>query len=283
MTIQEMKERKKELGYSNAMIAKLSGIPLGTVQKIFSGATSAPRYDTLRALEAVLKFGSASGATKTSDTPGTPGTFNAQIAAAGASTICETALAYTCRQQGEYTLEDYYNLPEDKRFELIDGVIYDMTAPSSMHQLIAGFFYNQFFNHITANKGGCLPMISPLDVQLDCDDRTMVQPDVIIVCDRSKVINRCVYGAPDFVLEVLSKSTRRKDMIIKLNKYMDAGVREYWMIDPEKQSVMIYDFANDNFRHITGFAETVPVAVLDHQCQIDLAALLDYIGFLYEK
>lgn len=126
-------------------------------------------------------------------------------------------------------------------------------------------------------------MISPLDVQLDCDEKTMVQPDVIIVCDRSKIINRCVYGAPDFVLEVLSKSTRRKDMIIKLNKYMNAGVREYWMIDPEKQSVMTYDFANDNFRHITGFTETVPVAVLDNQCQIDLAALLDYIDFLYEK
>lgn len=283
MTIQEMKERKKELGYSNAMIAKLSGIPLGTVQKIFSGATSAPRYDTLRALEAVLKFGSASGAARTSGTPGTPGTFNAQIAAAGASTICETALAYTCRQQGEYTLEDYYNLPEDKRFELIDGVIYDMTAPSSMHQLIAGFFYNQFFNHITAHKGGCLPMISPLDVQLDCDEKTMVQPDVIIVCDRSKIINRCVYGAPDFALEVLSKSTRRKDMIIKLSKYMNAGVLEYWMIDPEKQSIMIYDFTSDNFRHITGFTETVPVAVLDNQCQINLAALLDYIHFLYEK
>lgn len=271
MTISEMKERKKELGYSNAMIAKLSGIPLGTVQKIFSGATSSPRYETIRALEAVLKFSSA------------PGTPNPQLTAAGASSVCEATLTYTFRRQGEYTLEDYYNLPKDKRFELIDGVIYDMTAPSSMHQLIAGFFYNQFFNHIASKKGDCLPMISPLDVQLDCDEKTMVQPDVIIVCDRSKVINHCVYGAPDFVLEVLSKSTRRKDMIIKLNKYMYAGVQEYWMIDPDEQSVMIYDFTTDHFRHITGFTETVPVAVLDNQCRIDLAALLGYIGFLYEK
>ena len=72
-------------------------------------------------------------------------------------------------------------------------------------------------------------------------------------------------------------------MIIKLNKYMYAGVQEYWMIDPDEQSVMIYDFTTDHFRHITGFTETVPVAVLDNQCQINLAALLDYIHFLYEK
>ena len=271
MTIQEMKQRKKELGYSNAMISALSGVPLGTVQKIFSGATTAPRYETLRALEQIFEH-------NTPSSPVPPANTNS-----GVSYVCEPVLAYAAKQQGEFTLDDYYKLPEDKRFELIDGVIYDMTAPTSAHQLIAGYFHYQLLNHIMSRNGNCLPMISPLDVQLDCDDKTMVQPDVIIVCDRSKVINRCIYGAPDFVLEVLSKSTKRKDMIIKLNKYMNAGVREYWMIDPENKTVMIYDFEHDYYTQYNDFKDTVPVAVLDAQCQIDLAALYEHIRFLYEK
>ena len=70
----------------------------------------------------------------------------------------------------------------------------------------------------------------------------MVQPDVVIVCDRDKIEDRCIYGAPDFVIEVLSKSTRKKDTVIKLNKYMNAGVREYWMIDSAQKKVIVYDF-----------------------------------------
>lgn len=269
MTIQEMKERKRELGYSNAMIAKLSGVPLGTVQKIFGGATSSPRFETLRALEQVLKEDITPSMPKTSAT--------------GASSVGEAVVPYFAKKQGEYTIEDYYNLPEDKRFELIDGVIYNMTAPSSPHQLIGGYIYNQLFNHIASKKGSCLPMISPLDVQLDCDDKTMVQPDVVIICDRDKVIRRCIYGAPDFVLEVLSPSTKKKDTVIKLHKYMNAGVREYWMIDPDKKKVMIYDFEHDNYPVIMGFDAVVPVAVLDNECKIDFRALYDYISFLYEK
>lgn len=266
MTIQEMKERKKELGYSNAMVAELSGVPLGTVQKIFSGATAAPRYETLRALEAIFHTPSSSSYSVNSDAP---------------CSLQESAAPYLTKKQGEFTLEDYYNLPEDKRVELIDGVIYDMTAPTTIHQAILGRICNQLLNHIDAKGGTCVPMVSPVDVQLDCDDKTMVEPDVIIVCDRSKIIRRCVYGAPDFVLEVLSKSTRKKDMFIKLNKYRDAGVREYWIVDPDKKAVIVYDFEHDDYR-LAGFDEKIPVSVLDGECVIDFAQLYDRISFMYE-
>ena len=164
MTIQEMKERKKELGYSNSTVAELSGVPLGTVQKIFSGATASPRYETLRALEAVLKKKSVYPFSE-----GNPFKFG------------ESVMPYLTKKQGEYTLKDYYNLPEDKRFELIDGVIYDMTAPTTIHQSILGRVHANLLYHIDAKGGQCIPMISPVDVQLDCDDKTMVEPDVIIV------------------------------------------------------------------------------------------------------
>lgn len=258
MTIQEMMERKKELGYTYARLAELSGVPLGTVQKIFSGATASPRYDTLKALEQIL---------------GKPQN----------SYVREPQPAYMAKKQGEYTLEDYYNIPDDIRVELIDGVIYDMTAPTSPHQLIAGFIHAKLLGHVMYSKGMCLPMISPLDVQLDCDEKTMVQPDVVIVCDRDKITERCVYGAPDFVIEVLSKSTKRKDSFVKLNKYINAGVREYWMIDPMKKRVIVYDFEHDEYPILYGFDSKVPVQIWEGKCVIDFQEVYEHIRFLYER
>ena len=113
MTIAEMKERKIQLGYTNEMIAELSGVPLSTVQKIVAGVTEKPRYETLRAIESILNR--------------TPG---------GAGRVCEEASPYMAKRQGEYTIEDYFKIPDERRVELIDGVIYDMTAPFSVHQMI---------------------------------------------------------------------------------------------------------------------------------------------------
>lgn len=258
MTIQEMKERKKELGYTFPQLSELSGVPLGTLQKVFNGTTTSPRYATLLALERVL------GETQT-------------------YYVREAQPTYLSKKQGEYILEDYYNIPEDNRAELIDGVIYDMTAPTSIHQLVAGYIYAKLLGYATAHKGMCLPMISPLDVQLDCDNKTMVQPDVIIVCDRDKIIERCVYGAPDFVIEVLSKSTKKKDSFIKLNKYQNAGVREYWMIDPMKKRVIVYDFEHDEYPILFGFDAKVPVLIWDSKCIINFQEIYEHIRFLYDR
>ena len=263
MTIQEMKEKKKEIGYTYSQIAELSGVPLGTVQKIFNGSTSSPRYDTLRALEKVFQL--------SFDEPKKP-----------TDMIREASAPYFVKKQGDYTLEDYYAIPDDIRVELIDGVIYDMSAPTSVHQLLTGFLFTQFMNHVMKEKGSCLPIVSPIDVQLDCDDRTMLQPDVVIVGDRKKVVHRCVYGAPDFVLEILSPSSRKKDSIIKLNKYMNAGVREYWVVDPEKRLVLVYDFEHNNFPIIYGFDSQIPVRIWEEKLVLDFREASDHIQFLYE-
>ena len=199
-------------------------------------------------------------------------------------TVHEAVAPYLTKRQGEYTIADCDNLPEDVRTELIDGVIYYMSAPTIAHQSIGGYVYTQLFNHIRSKRGQCLPMIAPVDVELDRDNKTRVQPDVLIVCDRSKIINRCVYGAPDFILEVLSPSTKKKDMSIKLYKYLDAGVKEYWMIDPDKKKLMVYDFREGEqmFPSIYGFDQTVSISVLEEPCEIDLKDLYEYIAFLYE-
>ncbi len=160
MTIQEMCQRKQQLGYSYEKIAELSNLPLSTVQKVLGGITKSPRYDTLRALESVFEKPTA-------------------------QMIAEAPLSYSYgKKQGEFTLEDYYRIPDDIRVELIDGVIYDMAAPTSLHQLICLEIASALREYIRKNRGNCIPLASPVDVQLDCDEKTMLQPDVLIVCDR---------------------------------------------------------------------------------------------------
>ena len=142
--------------------------------------------------------------------------------------------------------------------------------------------YKKFLDFVMENKGPCFPFISPVDVQLDCDDKTVVQPDVLVVCDRSKYKNGRVFGAPDLVIEVLSPSTRRKDMQLKMYKYSEAGVREYWMVDPEKKVVVQYDLEHLEIPTIYNFQSEVPVLIWDGACRIDLREMVETIGFLWE-
>lgn len=260
MTIKEMNDRRKELGYSYEKLAELSGVPMGTVQKVLGGITKSPRYDTLIALERVLQ-------------PHEP------------LMIRESVVVYGGKRPGEYTLDDYYALPDEDRVELIDGVLYNMSEPTSMHQVIAGKIYNKIDSYITNKKGKCVPIISPIDVQLDCDNKTMVQPDVIVVCDRDKFRKGVVYGAPDFIVEVLSPSTAKKDMGLKLTKYADAGVREYWVVDPKKERVIVYVMSEEDYYNIAlySFHDEIPVYIFGNECIVNFQEIQDYIGFLYEK
>ena len=271
MTVDEMKEKKRQLGYSSEKLAELSGVPLGTVQKIFGGFTKAPRYKTLQALEKV--FVEAEQKEDLNTGAYVPGKQNVMM-------VHEPAAAYHTggmKGQGEYTIDDYFSLPEEKRAELIDGVLYDMASPSVIHQLIAGQIFVQLNVFLRKKKASCVPCIAPVDVQLDCDDRTMVQPDVLVVCDREKIRKSGIFGAPDFVAEILSKATRRKDMVVKLAKYAQAGVREYWLIDPDKQNVLVYDLKNMEFPSIYGFDAEIPVTIFGGECKVNMRDIQEYM------
>lgn len=264
MTLEEMKARKKELGLSNKEIAKRSGVPLGTVQKIFGGVTEAPRMETVIALERVLRRESDGYAAGFSG----PGRIDY---------VAEPVSAYNAgpsflhiKKQGEYTLEDYYALPDDRRAELIDGVIYDMAAPTYEHQIISGELSYQLQDFVKKNGGKCRVLTAPFDVQLDKDNRTMVQPDIMVICDLDKVNSRGIYGAPDFVVEILSPATAKTDMTIKLYKYMSAGVREYWVVDPESRQIFVYRKKEESILLETcTFDDAVPVGIWDGRCRVD--------------
>ena len=259
MTLEEMKERKRQLGYKNEQIAEWSSVPLSTVQKVFSGATQSPRYGTLRAIEEVL-----------TDAPA-----NASLM------VREPVVKYGApieKKQGEYTVADYYAWPEDERIELIDGVIYDMGAPSWKHQGIVGEIFFALRQYVKKNNGKCQVGLSPIDVQLDCDNRTMVQPDVMVICKSERINKRNVLGAPDLAVEVLSKSTRHKDMTIKLKKYTEAGVREYWIVDPWDERIIVYDLENDIHVALYTFDNEVPVRIFEGKCVVDFREMKDYVG-----
>ncbi len=186
------------------------------------------------------------------------------------------------KRQGEYTLEDYLALPDDQRVELIDGVIYDMAAPTLIHQAIGDDLQTLFNAYIRKKHGQCRAFTSPVDVQLDCDDKTIVQPDVLIICDPSKLRRERIYGAPDLVVEVLSPGTSRKDRILKLTKYKKAGVREYWIIDPDRKRVFVYELEKGDGCRIYSFADTVPVGIYDGDCVVDFAQIYEGIRILYD-
>ena len=181
------------------------------------------------------------------------------------------------KKQGEYTIEDRNALPEDHPSELIDGVIYNMASPALRHQSISGSIYHQLWNYVDAHDGNCTPFIAPTDVRLDRDERTMVVPDVFVICqpddgrmDNEKYIN----GAPDLIIEVLSPSTRRKDMFIKLLKYEEAGVREYWVVDPKKEKVIVYIFGEESDVSLYGFDSEIPVDIYQGDCRIDFKRIV---------
>ncbi|MBR6473670.1 MAG: Uma2 family endonuclease [Firmicutes bacterium] len=269
MDIERLKKRKAELGYTNKDIAELSGVPLGTVQKVFGTVTKTPRRDTYLALAAVLD---------------PEYVYNVQ---SNANYVREIALAYDAvvkkKKQGEYTIEDYYALPDERRVELIDGVIYDMISPTGEHQIIAGEVYCQLMACAEEHGMECMPFISPIDVQLDRDKKTMVQPDVIIVCDLGLMTKRVVYGAPEFVMEVLSPSTKSKDILIKLRKYKEAGCREVWIVDPDKKTVTVYDFRDEDWPDIYTFDDSVPVAISEGKCSVDFRKVEKKIGWMFRK
>lgn len=243
MNLEKMKQRKKELHLTNQELAERSGVPLGTVNKIFSGATKSPKYSTLLALETVLGM-----------------YFYHDEDGPYVSMVQEEARSYGAK----YTAEDYYALPEKVRAELIDGQFYYMASPGRIHQEVLGELHYYVKDYIRRKKGKCRVYASPFDVRLDKDNKTVVQPDLSIVCNTELLDEKGMKGAPDFVAEVISKSTGKKDYTLKLGKYWNAGVKEYWVIDPLKEKIVTYRFEEDDVDiKLYGFKDKVPVGIYE--------------------
>ena len=187
------------------------------------------------------------------------------------------ACAVPRKKQGEYTLEDYYALPDDIRAELIDGELIFLEAPSSIHQELIGELFFEIKLYIRTNNGPCKILPSPLDVQLDCDNRTMLQPDISVICHRDRIVKKGVYGAPDLCIEIVSPSSRKRDYEKKRMKYQNAGVREYWIVYPKTESVLCYFFEESNESHSYTFDDKIPVRIYDSNLVINFAKIKEQL------
>ncbi len=145
-----------------------------------------------------------------------------------------------------YTTEDIYALPDGERAELIDGTVYSMAPPSRKHQHIVGELYRIIANYIKGKNGSCEIYPAPFAVFLNQDNKTYVEPDISVICDENKLSDRGCEGAPDWIIEVVSPGSRRMDYYIKLFKYRTAGVKEYWIVDSDKNRITVYDFKNES-------------------------------------
>lgn len=172
-----------------------------------------------------------------------------------------------------YTSEDYWSLPEDQHAELINGKLYAMAPPNRIHQELVSELTVAFSNHIKSKGGHCKVYPAPFAVNLNADDKTYVEPDVSIICDKNKLSDRGCEGAPDFIIEVVSPSSRKTDYSTKNALYSDAGVREYWIVDPLKERTTIYRYEEDAAPTIIPFNQTVQVGIY-RDLSITLSELL---------
>lgn len=159
-----------------------------------------------------------------------------------------------------YTIEDIYNLPEGQRAELIDGELYMMATPNIKHQRLIKEFTYLIEDYIRHNEGACEIFPSPFAVFLNANDEIYVEPDISVICDKGKLTDKGCEGAPDWIVEIVSPSSKRMDYYIKLFKYRTAGVREYWIVDPDKQRITVYNFENNTVEEYS-FADKIKVGI----------------------
>ena len=162
-----------------------------------------------------------------------------------------------------YTIEDIYALPEGQRAELIDGQMYMMAPPRRIHQEIVSQFTKIIGQYIDAHGGLCKVYPAPFAVFLNEDDKTCVEPDISVICDRDKLDEYGCNGAPDWVIEVISPSDPQRDYDIKLFKYRSAGVREYWIVNPLTRTVTVYDFEHGQGTNQYVFEDEIPVCIYE--------------------
>jgi len=174
--------------------------------------------------------------------------------------VKETALKY----EKKYTYADYESWDDGNRYELTDGKIHMMSPPSQKHQEISGELFVQFHNFLRGKA--CKVLAAPFAVRLNADkeDDTIFEPDLLVVCDKSKLDGKRCNGAPDLVIEILSPSTASRDRVTKFNKYLQAGVREYWIVDPESKTVSVHILENGKYV-VQSYGDTgeITVSVLE--------------------
>ena len=310
-TIQELDRRRKELGLTHAALSARSGVSVPTLQKIFSGTTASPRFSTIKKLEAVLftelapATGSEGSGSPVSSYTGAGKAWEPYPSGgydANPAIICEPPTPYRAgdaspddamsgeptertlsvydpndwvrrlgKPQGTFTVEDVEKIPEDQHYELIDGVLIRLESPTFEHQQILVYMMTEFYRFIMEEDCDCVVVCAPFDIQLDRDHKTRVEPDILIICNEENVTPTRGDGAPDLCVEILSPSTRSKDQLLQRYKYEKAGVKEFWVVDPEYRRITVYLLEQEGEPKTYTFEDTVPIGLCGGKHAIDFS------------
>jgi Uma2 family endonuclease len=170
-----------------------------------------------------------------------------------------------------YTVDDIYALPEDKRVELIDGQLYYMASPNRRHQSISGEMYFRIKDYIQSKGGDCKVYFAPFAVFINKDNKNYVEPDISVICNSDKLNDKGCNGAPDWIVEIVSPGSRNMDYLVKLLKYQSSGVREYWIVDPMSERISVYKFEHDEMDVFT-FNDKIKVGIYE-DLEIDFSTI----------
>lgn len=181
-----------------------------------------------------------------------------------------------------YTYKDYLNWPEGERWELIHGIPYMQAAPSWQHQSVVGEISRQFSNYLLGKN--CRVFSSPFDLRIpedyERDEETTIvlQPDVLVVCDASGLSGTGYFGVPDMIVEVASPSTSRNDKLLKFNIYEKAGVKEYWIAEPDGKFISVFTLGKDGrYGRPEVYADSDKISVsIFTELEIELSSIFNY-------
>ena len=261
-------------GISQRELEEKSGVRQAEISKIERGEGN-PSLKTMgklfRAVGRELDFGNLDENVRKSDN-----NTHGSMSAAGSA----VELLNLHKKQGEYTVKDMELLPDGVWAELINGIIYDMCVPSLPHQLAVKAITKIFDDFIEENNGVCMTFNGQTGLWFEEDETNLLVPDMMVVCDRDKLKYKGIIGAPDFVLEVLSAATRVRDLGIKSKLYKEKGVKEYWIIDLGRKSIIVNDFAGGGMQKIYGLTDRVPVLMYEGRLVVDMAKALQKIKYI---
>lgn len=300
MRLDEIQWLKKRLKLSVREISARSGVPVGTARKIIDGTSKKPHYSNLNDIAEVLLAEAAAQKVSLVEYmtlhpdlyPPREEVMKNEVLVAesdeaarwysslngGHCTDGSLAVGFSVKKPGEYTVADLEKIEKytEGLLELIDGVIYDIGTPNIVHQMISGRVSFEIAAFVKQKGGKCIPFTAPTGVRLGGarDNRNYLIPDVMLVCDRNRINTDAIDGAPDFVLEIISPSTKGKDETVKVKAYRDYGVREYWIINPYKKRLTVYFFEDDTMPiHVTALEGSYGLNIFDGELLIDLDAI----------
>lgn len=270
MDIKELKKAKESYGLTLREISEASGVPMSTVLKVFSGNNKNPRKDTLLKLSGGVAHLMEE---KSADIDNMDIYLGRRRA--------EEDKIIRSGKQGQFRIDDLEGMPDGIRYEICDGKLIKAESPSTVHQLLVAEIYLQIRNHINKNKGKCIAYIAPVEVQFDEEGKNVFEPDIFVVCDGEFRPGR-VYGAPDLIIEIISPASKKYDMQTKLSKYAEYNVREYWIVDPYKEKVVVHELEKGDIS-LYPFDVKIPVGIYEGKLKIDFKAMPEYIRSFYGR